>query len=826
MLRGRRLPLPQPALPVWSSKSPSALTAGLTHLASPRSFSTTPRPGFGGFDPSRIFLKLRQDLEAKKGAQREASERQAQQQQDEEEEEEEEEEEKQQRQNNRPPSRADVETGKRAPLVIFTKPNEPNEQIEQIEQSTKQSHDTEQRVLPVTPTKPNELNEQSKKHSHDDEQSTVTEPSNSPGNKKSTYQVEDIKSDLQPTDTKSPQVSSKSKDPNPVGNSPALARRIRVIQHESQYEKLKSALSGASFWADAAPKVKDEDMRQAEPKAENDLLLSASLLTPKNSADGSEKTVKSGSSAKDSRSSATANKEKPGLDFPQQFDPGATFIKFRRVLTKPSQQVQSPVEDDTGSAENAKQAPPRKREKPGTVTSSIKSIFNLLFGDDGSEKQKATPSVQPAPISVAEKTVPDVVPKPLRPAGSIYAQLFPEEAEREAQEEEAKQPEEELSPPENSIFVSLRNEVRNWIPAMQQHEIVAPQPGEYGSHSTVIIIWGVSPSLAETDFFRIIPESKHVEGWAGGLVKVIQAREPLNQTPLGRYYLMFHSQPAANAYVEKLKQLHTLSRKLLHPSGTGFSPAKGPLDDAPVDPQPFLSEEEKANVRSLTIFPPSLPLKYKVEPLTTGLIRQIAAHGDVADVAQALRSEVDAPAKVLVTVNLPSGGVPEPSQHGLTVSDVWLTLRDDGRERSAPWQLVSASKGIMPVRIQSSEAKATRFEANLVRVELELDESEAPDDVDQRESDTPTVDPFAVLLGDDNNNGGGGGNNASKGSKKKAKKKRKKEVADPNTERFNRFILTFLHRSHAKRFVRSWHKRTIHDAEKDRLVIIDAVTLL
>lgn len=775
MLRGRRLPLPQSPLPVWSSKSPSALTARLAHPASSRSFSsTTPRPGSGGHDPSQLFLKLRQDLEVEKRAQREASDQQAQQQ-------------RQRRQNNRPTSRTDVDAGQIAHLV--------------------------------TPTKPNEQNEQSIKHGHDDGQSTVTKPSKSQSKKKPTYQKEDIKSDLKPTDTKSPQVPSKGEDSKPVANLPALSRRARVIQHETQYANLKSALCGASFWADATPKVKDEDTRQAETKAESDLLLSASLSTPENPAAGSEKTVKSGSSTKDFESSATANEERPGLGFFKQFDPGATFLKIRRVLTESSQQAQSPVEDDTGPAENAKRVPPLKREKPEKVRSPIKSIFNLLFREDGPEKQKAMPSEPTAPRSVVEKTVPDFVPKPLRPAGSIYAQLFPEEAELEAQGEEAMQPEEKLSPPENSIFVSLRNEVRNWIPPMQQHEIVAPKPGEYGSHSTVITIWGVSPSLVETDFFRIIPESKHVEGWAGGLVKVIQAREPLNQTPLGRYYLMFHSQPSADAYVEKLRQLHALSQELLHPSDTGFSPVKGRLDDAPVDPQPFMSEEEKADVRSLTIFPPSLPLKLKVEILNTGLIRQIAAHGDVADVVQALRSEVDAPAKVLVTVNLPGGGVPEPSKHGLTVNDLWLTLRDDGRERSAPWQLVSTSKGIMPVRIQSNGATATRFEAKPVRVDLKLDESEAHDDVDQRTSDTPTVDPFSVLL-DNNNNGG----NSSNGSKKKADKK--KDVTDPNTERFNRFILTFKHRSHAKRFVRSWHKRTIHDAEMDRHVVIDAVTLL
>lgn len=853
MLRGRRLPLPQPALPGWSSK-PSGALARLP--PPPRSFSsTTPRLGL---DPRDLLLSARQDLKAEKKARREASEKQAQQRE-----------------------RAQLrelqklrELQRQRELLQqrdLQKKQELQQQREREQQQEKNKQtrqadaktdaDAGQRAPPITPTKPNEQSESPTKPSRYDEQGAVTKPSGTPSEEeKPTSREEDTNSEPKPADTKFTQASSKTNDSTTVAVSPALSRKTRILNHQTQYANLKSAFLGASFWVDAKVKVKDEDEDPlpAEPNAES------------GPAGGSENKVQSGPpSSKDFESIGTVIEGNTDLGFFQQFSPRGSFVKIRKYLApaqsqdqqppgkedaRPpenakenldfgffkykirkhfararSQDQQPPGEEDVKPPENAKPAPAPapEPEKPAKAKNPITSIFDLLFRRDKEEKERPTQIEPTLPKPVVTKSVPDFVPNPSRPAGSVFAQLFPKEAEsKETQEEEAEQSRDRLSPPEDAVFVSLRNEVRSWIPPTQQHEIVAPKPGEHGSDSTVVTIWGVSPSLVESDFFRIIPESKHVEGWAGGLVKVVQAREPLNQRPLGRYYLMFHSRPSAHAYVERLNHLYALSRKLLYPSGAGFSPAKGRLALAAEDPQPFMSKEEEAEVRSLTILPPSLPLNLKVDSLNTELMRQVAAHGAVADVVQALQTEVDGPAKVLVTVSLPGGGLPEPSRYGLTANDLWLTLRDDGRERSAPWSLVNSAEGIMPVRVQFDSTADTPFEAKPLPVDLKLDESEdvGPPPV----ADTSPADPFSVLLGNGHTDDDGGKKEDNKKVDKKVAKKKDKNkgVEDPTTERFNRFILTFKHRSHAKRFVRAWHKRTIHDAELDRHVILDAVALI
>ncbi|ROW09681.1 hypothetical protein VMCG_02472 [Cytospora schulzeri] len=392
-----------------------------------------------------------------------------------------------------------------------------------------------------------------------------------------------------------------------------------------------------------------------------------------------------------------------------------------------------------------------------------------------------------------------------QPGQSIFGQLFPDQVDpTSGQSEDAwRGPTwEPLAPPEDSLLVSLRNEVRSWIPEDQQDRIVGPQPGEYGSHSTVVVISGLSPSLTDTDFYRIAPEGKHVEGWAGGLVKVVQARESITYEPLGQYYLMFYSRPSALAYVDEVKRLHALSRKLLHaPAASGREVARGALDQAPATPQPYLTDEERAAVRSFTLLSPSLPLNISVRLWNTQLVADIAAKSNIGDVVQALRPEATTPAKVLLKLN-PSGGGGG-GGGGLTTDELWLTLRDDGRERSAPWVLANLSRGIMPVKPKFNAAQSgIKVKAKPVPVPLEMD-----DDVYDEESGEPVVGQLPPAAAAERS-----GERLSNG-------------ADRH-ERFSRFVLTFTQPAIARRFVRCWHKRIIHDAELGRNVVVDAVALM
>lgn len=481
--------------------------------------------------------------------------------------------------------------------------------------------------------------------------------------------------------------------------------------------------------------------------------------------------------------------------------------------------------------------PERSSQESLTETPQPRETFHDIFGmlfpqeagadfqplrDEGDVKRKAR--------SVSKRRS-----RPETTRGGIYKKLFPDDLPEDVepqlrskpqQEETDKQsplPNEDLVPSEESIFVSLRNEVRNWIPKEQLKNITAPEPGEHGSHSTVLILSGLSNTLIDTDFYRILPEAKHIEGWAGGLVKIVQARHAISHEPIGRYFLMFHSQPAADAYKAEILRLHSLSKRLLH-SSTG----EGSSAIAPANPQPFLTDEEKAAARSFTLCPPTVPLLINVHMWNTNLIRAIAKNIDIADVVQALRPDVATPSKVLVTVNTMSGskgGV----GGGLTTDELWLTLRDDGRERGAPWVLSNLKDGIMPVKLSFNRRQNKMdFRSEAVQASLEgpiydeLDMLAEPPTTTKTEP-SPARRVTYDALHDEN-------------AKKNDIFGQSFSLAPESTpgpaikvgreEKFNRFVVTFTQPSVARRFVRMWHKRSIWDAYEQRSVSIDAVALM
>lgn len=391
---------------------------------------------------------------------------------------------------------------------------------------------------------------------------------------------------------------------------------------------------------------------------------------------------------------------------------------------------------------------------------------------------------------------------------SIFRQLFPEQAEPETAQRELETPDttnEMLQPPDDYVFVSLRNEVRNWVSEGGQVQTSWLRIGDYGSHSTVVVISGISPSLMDTDFYRIAPEGKHVEGWAGGLVKVIQAHDSISYEPLGQYYLMFHSRPSALAYVNEVWRLHELSRRLLHaPGDSGIEPVKGSLDQAPTSPQAFLTDEERAAVRSFTLFSPNITPHVSVRIWSTELVKELAAKSNIADILPTLRPEGSTPARVLLKLTSPDGQRGE-GQGGLTADELWLTLRDDGRERSAPWVLANLTEGIMPVKPRFiSERYKITVKAEPVVLPLELGADDGGED---------------GLHAED---GSRGGPAADRPSTQDASG----DATVDRNERFRRFVLTFQQPATARRFVRCWHKRVVYDALLNRSVVIDAVAIM
>lgn len=455
--------------------------------------------------------------------------------------------------------------------------------------------------------------------------------------------------------------------------------------------------------------------------------------------------------------------------------------------------------------------------KPDGPVETELSIFDRLFnekGDKSSLRLVAPDSLGPEDEGDANSSSWVDLDTPMKPRqidDSIYWRLFPEEAQGKTEEPEqtpgvlAQEQLAPFEPSDASLFVSLRNEVRNWIPAADRKEVNAPELGEYGSHSTVVVISAVSSSLIDSDFYRIIPEGKYVEGWAGGLVKVAQARDPISYEPVGQYFLMFHSRPSAVAYAAEVKRLHALSQRLMHaPGSSGRKTARGKLESAPARPQPCLTQEEEAAARSFALCSPDAELRVSVRMWGLRMVGQIASKTDITDVVQALRPEAETPAKVLLVVGGHHGG--------LTARELWLALRDDGRERGTPWVLKSAREGLMPVRMRSLTNQVNG------RVLLRAEAMPVPVNVDAAEREGMLAEP------------GGRG----EGGERHDKRHPYQGDEDPQQaqggeadgyERFNRFVLTFTQPVDARRFIRGWHKRAIWDTEQGRSVVIDAVAL-
>lgn len=493
-----------------------------------------------------------------------------------------------------------------------------------------------------------------------------------------------------------------------------------------------------------------------------------------------------------------------------QLGPQELGISWRSITLPAKESAQSSSNDAAESAAPAANdssiesdlASTNEVDEPSQPTENEPSIFNTLFPG------KKDPGLTPRP-QLKEKDTSYAVTvytprKPRQTGSSIYARLFPEAAAADPEEESEPDPTqsapEPLDPAGDSLMVSLRNEVRHWIPEATRSEVTAPEPGQYGSHSTVVVLSGVSDSLVESDFYRIVPEGKYVEGWAGGLVKVAQARDPLTQAPLGQYFLLFHSRPSAVAYAEEVKRLHALARALHHAPGSGRTAARGSLDDAPVQPQLLtLSDKERAAARSFTLCAPGVAApRVSVRMWTTEMVGHIASKTDITEVVQALQPETETPAKVLVTVATMPGAYS--SETGLTPLEMWTTLRDDGRERGTPWVLKSLAEGIMPVKTRSLGGHNGKV---LLRSEPLSFGSLNVEEVDGVEEE---------MLAEPGLGGGGQGKKGDAGP-------------DPD-ERFDRFILTFSQPSVARRFVRSWHKRAIWDAELKRSLVLGTVALM
>ncbi|KAI9848229.1 MAG: hypothetical protein M1838_000617 [Thelocarpon superellum] len=198
-----------------------------------------------------------------------------------------------------------------------------------------------------------------------------------------------------------------------------------------------------------------------------------------------------------------------------------------------------------------------------------------------------------------------------------------------------------------------------------------------GQEPTVLALQHASPSLAESDFRRIIPGGKHIKGWKdeAKLLKVITGRDPQTLTPLGFYYLLFASPSSAKAYRDRVMYLHRIART--------YTPQSL---ESPLPPPPGYmidGEDAHALLHSYNLVPPSqnLVLRLLTPPFPRHL-QQLIHHGGYSRVKM---RNCGADHTVLLYV----------TGAQLRTWSIQRMIEEDGRNnRNALWRLAGGTHGI------------------------------------------------------------------------------------------------------------------------------------
>ncbi|KAI9873839.1 MAG: hypothetical protein M1830_010545 [Pleopsidium flavum] len=215
------------------------------------------------------------------------------------------------------------------------------------------------------------------------------------------------------------------------------------------------------------------------------------------------------------------------------------------------------------------------------------------------------------------------------------------------------------------------------LPQPSQHGIPRRRSGRIGNsaealqrkETTILILRNASRALDESDFKRIVPRGKHIEGWVGrgDFVKVIPIRDPVTMHAVGHYMLLFPSPASAHAYQEHLVHLHRTART--------HTPRSV---QSPIAPPPgYLVEGEDVYqlLQEYALVPASqrLSLKVLVPPYST-MVRSVVEKGGYGPVVD---GEGEGRDKVLFWVD------------GFRPSMFLLreVIARDGRDRGLGWEL-------------------------------------------------------------------------------------------------------------------------------------------
>lgn len=162
------------------------------------------------------------------------------------------------------------------------------------------------------------------------------------------------------------------------------------------------------------------------------------------------------------------------------------------------------------------------------------------------------------------------------------------------------------SSPSSSSSSLLSDEFASWIDGPNAHAALRKEKeGIGGGNGRVLVLESASRYLAESDFYRLASQGQHVDGWVHGITKVIQARSPITLQPQGKYFLFFNKPASAQAYLQKVLDLHAKVRRIAAKGLVESSEEK----EVEVAPDADVDVDIPALLKEYTLLPPGASLK-------------------------------------------------------------------------------------------------------------------------------------------------------------------------------------------------------------------------
>ncbi|KAK4165954.1 hypothetical protein QBC43DRAFT_314592 [Cladorrhinum sp. PSN259] len=365
----------------------------------------------------------------------------------------------------------------------------------------------------------------------------------------------------------------------------------------------------------------------------------------------------------------------------------------------------------------------------------------------------------------------------------------------------------------------------------------------YPNPPSVLLLSPLPRSLLPSDFFRIAPQGHHVDGWAKGLQKVIQARHPHTHEPREQYFLIFENRTSAQAYLNHIQSLHHQTLEALHPAfhppstykNRGQKPVSRTFDwdqhhDDPLGEEgeaedslqdgtvPIFAPSKRDQLLSYALLPPTMPLRatlIRLDSLLAQIHQKTLNHPGLVPYAMQRHltpnhKNPPQPDDNRVLVKFKGGKITKERLHDAIIQD--------GVERNLEWELELFDQGeeilsedmdgTMTTTITTSKKKKVKREWNTIHplkisekmVKLPKTEKEREEMELRREQRWEEEEEFE-------------------------EEQEAEEEQNPGVAAYSRYIVSFRTVTEAKRFARAWHQRNIHDVRTDRVLKVHCTGL-